>query len=92
MQFNIKLKDEGPDARICTKLMEQPNLTQYIRQLVLDDINHRNYSDTVIMRIREEMLHTAELEMQLEDLRARYEKMTEKLEALKEDLINGKED
>lgn len=91
MQFNIKLKDEGPDARICTKLMEQPNLTQYIRQLVLDDINHRNYSDTVIMRIREEMLHTAELEMQLEDLRSRYEKMTEKLEALKEDLINGSE-
>lgn len=92
MQFNIKLKDEGPDARICTKLMEQPNLTQYIRQLVLDDINHRNYSETVITRIREEMLHTAELELQLEELRARYEKMTEKLEALKEDLINGKED
>ena len=91
MQFNIKLKDEGPDARICTKLMEQPNLTQYIRQLVLDDINHKNYSDTVIHRIREEMLHTAELELQLEDLQKRYDRMNEKLDALKEDIINGSE-
>lgn len=92
MQFNIKLKDEGSDLKVCRQLLEQPNITQYIRQLVLDDINRKNYAQTVITRIREEMLHTGEIEMQLEDLQRRYDTMTERLDALKEDLLNGKED
>ena len=92
MQFNIKLKDEGADARICTKLLEQPNLTQYIRQLVLADINNRQYTDALITRVREELLHTGELELQLEELQKlqkKYDTMNSKLEALKEELLHG---
>ena len=91
MQFNLKFKDEGVDARICTRLLEQPNLTQYIRELVLADMNNRQYTDALIQRVREELLHTGELEMQLEELQKKYDRMNEKLEALKEDLINGTE-
>ena len=92
MQFNLKFKDEGIDAKIVTRLIEQPNVTQYIRNLVLADINNRSYTDTLISRIREELLHTGELELELAEVNAKYENINHKLELLKESLTHGQTD
>lgn len=69
MQFNLKFRDSADDQMIVDHLKAQPNITQYVRDLIWADIANRQYSDRLIRAIREELLHTGELEMQNAELK-----------------------
>lgn len=69
MQFNLKFRDSAEDRQIVEHLKAQPNITQYMRDLIRADIANRQYSDRLIRAIREELLHTGELEMQNAELK-----------------------
>lgn len=70
-QFILRLKDEGSEARIAEYLREQVNQNEYLKQLIRAEMNNRSYTDLLIRRIREELLHSGELELENEELRKR---------------------
>lgn len=72
-QFNLKLRDEE-DAPIIEYLRAQVNFTQYLRDLIHAEMANRSYTDGVIRRIREEVLHSGELEMENAELRREIER------------------
>ena len=69
MQFNFRLKDTDEDRLILEHLQNQVNASQYLRELIRADMANRAYSDQLIRRIREEWLHTGELEMENAELK-----------------------
>ena len=69
MQFNFRLKDTDEDRKILEHLQQQVNASQYLRELIRADMANRAYSDQLIRRIREEWLHTGELEMENAELK-----------------------
>lgn len=68
-QFILRLKDEGSEARISEYLRGQVNQNEYLKQLIRAEMNNRSYTDLLIRRIREELLHSGELELENEELR-----------------------
>ena len=69
MQFNFRLKDTEEDQRILEHLQGQVNASQYLRELIKADMANRSYTDLLLRRIREEWLHTGELEMENAELK-----------------------
>lgn len=69
MQFNFRLKDTEEDRKIIEHLQEQPNASEYLRQLIRADMANRSYTDQLIRRIREEWLYTGRIEIENEELR-----------------------
>lgn len=69
MQFNFRLKDSDEDRKILEHLQKQVNASQYLRELIRADMAGRAYTDQMIRRIREELLHTGELELENAELR-----------------------
>lgn len=68
MQYNFRLNDTE-DRAIIEHLQKQVNGSQYLRELIKADIANRAYTDQLIRRIREEWLHTGELEVENAELR-----------------------
>ena len=69
MQFNFRLKDTEEDQKILEHLQCQANASQYLRELIRADMANRAYTDQLIRRIREEWLHTGELELENAELK-----------------------
>ena len=69
MQFNFRLKDTEEDRKILEHLQNQVNASQYLRELIRADMADRAYSDRLIRWIREEILHSGELEQENAELR-----------------------
>ena len=69
MQFNFRLKETDEDRKILEHLQSQANASQYLRDLIRADMANRAYTDQLIRRIREEWLHTGELELENAELK-----------------------
>ncbi len=69
MQFNFRLKDTEEDRKILEHLQNQVNASQYLRELIRADMADRAYSDRLIRWVREEILHSGELEQENAELR-----------------------
>lgn len=69
MQFNFRLKDTEEDKQILEHLQNQVNASQYLRELIRADMANRSDSDRLLRWVREEILHSGELEMENAELR-----------------------
>lgn len=69
MQFNFRLKDTEEDRKILEHLQNQVNASQYLRELIRADMSNRSDSDRLLRWVREEILHSGELEMENAELR-----------------------
>ena len=69
MQFNFRLKDTEEDQRILEHLQSQVNASQYLRELIRADMSNRSDSDRLLRWVREEILHSGELEMENAELK-----------------------
>ena len=69
MQFNFRLKDTEEDQRIAEHLQQQVNASQYIRELIRADMTNRSDSDRLLRWVREEILHSGELELENAELK-----------------------
>lgn len=69
MQFNFRLKDTEEDRQILEHLQNQVNASQYLRELIRADMANRSDSDRLLRWVREEILHSGELEMENAELR-----------------------
>lgn len=69
MQFNFRLKDTEEDRKILEHLQNQVNASQYLRELIRADMTNRSDSDRLLRWVREEILHSGELEMENAELR-----------------------
>lgn len=54
MQINLKFRDTETDKRICAHLKRKDNITEYIRRLILEDME-KNDIDTIIRRVHEQL-------------------------------------
>ena len=64
MQFNFRLKDTEEDRKILEHLQNQVNASQYLRELIRADMTNRSDSDRLLRWVREEILHSGELELE----------------------------
>lgn len=69
MQFNFRLKDTEEDRLILEHLQNQVNASQYLRELIRADMANRSDSDRLLRWVREEILHSGELEMENAELK-----------------------
>lgn len=69
MQFNFRLKDTEEDRRILEHLQNQVNASQYLRELIRADMSNRADSDRLLRWVREEILHSGELELENAELK-----------------------
>ena len=69
MQFNFRLKDTEEDRKILEHLQNQVNASQYLRELIRADMSNRSDSDRLLRWVREEILHSGELEMENAELK-----------------------
>ena len=69
MQFNFRLKDTEEDRKILEHLQNQVNASQYLRELIRADMTNRSDSDRLLRWVREEILHSGELEMENAELK-----------------------
>lgn len=69
MQFNFRLKDNEEDRKILEHLQNQVNASQYLRELIRADMTNRSDSDRLLRWVREEILHSGELEMENAELK-----------------------
>lgn len=69
MQFNFRLKDTEEDKQILEHLQNQVNASQYLRELIRADMANRSDSDRLLRWVREEILHSGELEMENAELK-----------------------
>ena len=69
MQFNFRLKDTDEDRLILEHLQGQVNASQYLRELIRADMANRSDSDRLLRWVREEILHSGELEMENAELK-----------------------
>ncbi len=69
MQFNFRLKDTEEDRQILEHLQNQVNASQYLRELIRADMANRSDSDRLLRWVREEILHSGELEMENAELK-----------------------
>ena len=69
MQFNFRLKDTDEDRLILEHLQNQANASQYLRELSRADMANRSDSDRLLRWVREEILHSGELEMENAELK-----------------------
>lgn len=69
MQFNFRLKDTDEDKQILEHLQSQVNASQYLRELIRADMANRSDSDRLLRWVREEILHSGELEMENAELK-----------------------
>ena len=69
MQFNFRLKDTDEDRLILEHLQNQVNASQYLRELIRADMANRSDSDRLLRWVREEILHSGELEMETAELK-----------------------
>lgn len=69
MQFNFRLKDTEEDRKILEHLQNQVNASQYLRELIRADMANRSDSDRLIRWVREEILHSGELELENAELK-----------------------
>jgi hypothetical protein len=69
MQFNFRLKDTDEDRLILEHLQNQVNASQYLRELIRADMANRSDSDRLLRWVREEILHSGELEMENAELK-----------------------
>lgn len=69
MQFNFRLKDTEEDQRILEHLQQQVNASQYLRELIRADMTNRSESDRLLRWVREEILHSGELELENAELK-----------------------
>lgn len=54
MQINLKFRDTETDVKICEHLKTKDNITDYIRRLILEDME-KNDIDTIIKRVKEQL-------------------------------------
>ena len=69
MQFNFRLKDNEEDRKILEHLQNQVNASQYLRELIRADMTNRSDSDRLLRWVREEILHSGELELENAELK-----------------------
>lgn len=69
MQFNFRLKDTEEDRKILEHLQQQVNASQYLRELIRADMSNRSDSDRLLRWVREEILHSGELELENAELK-----------------------
>lgn len=69
MQFNFRLKDTEEDRKILEHLQNQVNASQYLRELIRADMTNRSDSDRLLRWVREEILHSGELELENAELK-----------------------
>ena len=69
MQFNFRLKDTEEDRQILEHLQNQVNASQYLRELIRADMANRSDSDRLLRCVRDESLHSGELEMENAELK-----------------------
>ena len=69
MQFNFRLKDTEEDRKILEHLQNQVNASQYLRELIRADMSNRADSDRLLRWVREEILHSGELELENAELK-----------------------
>lgn len=69
MQFNFRLKDTDEDRLILEHLQNQVNASQYLRELIRADMANRSDSDRLLRWVREEILHSGELELENAELK-----------------------
>ena len=69
MQFNFRLKDTDEDRLILEHLQNQVNASQYLRELIRADMSNRADSDRLLRWVREEILHSGELELENAELK-----------------------
>lgn len=69
MQFNFRLKDTEEDRQILEHLQNQVNASQYLRELIRADMANRSDSDRLLRWVRDEILHSGELEMENAELK-----------------------
>jgi hypothetical protein len=53
-QINLKFRDSETDRRIAEHLKKKDNITDYIRRLILEDME-KNDIDTIIKRVKEQL-------------------------------------
>lgn len=53
-QINLKFRDSETDRRVAEHLKKKDNVTDYIRRLILEDME-KNDIDTIIKRVKEQL-------------------------------------